>query len=103
MLKLPRKTRTTHPPSPLQPYVDSGAGPGWMLAAHVVEKLPKTLIAAGTLVAALLGGPAAVNKGIEWATSTMTTSSTPTSTTSSSAMTTTDLARSSTAIAASTR
>ena len=44
MLKLPRKTRTTHPPSPLQPYVDSGAGPGWMLAAHVVEKLPKTLL-----------------------------------------------------------
>jgi len=37
---LKRNRPKIHPPSPLQPYVDSNAGPGWLLCGHLIEKLP---------------------------------------------------------------
>jgi hypothetical protein len=40
---LKRNRPKVHPPSPLQPYVDSNAGPGWLLCGHLIEKLPNII------------------------------------------------------------
>lgn len=55
MPKLPNRNRPkVHKPSPLQPYVDSGAKPVWMLLGHLLEKLPAILGAGAALVGALV-------------------------------------------------
>ena len=55
MPRLPNRNRPkVHKPSPLQPYVDSGAKPVWILLGHLLEKLPHILSAAAVLVGALV-------------------------------------------------
>lgn len=58
MPKLPSTNRPrVHKPSPLQPYVDSGAKPVWMLLGHLLEKLPHIILAIGTVVGAWYAQP----------------------------------------------
>lgn len=52
-----RKPTRQHKPSPLQPYVDSGAPPRWMFAGHLLETLPRILAGIAVLMALAVGAP----------------------------------------------
>lgn len=87
----PRKPTSQHKPSPLQPYVDSGAPPRWMFAGHLLETLPRILGGIAVLVALVVGAPyvpsaysalkMAVSQSYAQSTAAATTGTTPSATT----------------------